>query len=105
MVLLSIVEIAVPKLATNRDDLNIALRRDHSNVMLSGHPQVCDLTCERIVDRERVRNRVEHWLQMGNNRGGFCPSKRVKNSTPGAGVGMEVARQLTEPGVRGGRRT
>ena len=54
----------VPKLATNCGDVNIALRRDLSNVMLSGLPQVCDLTCERIVDREWVRNRVEQWLQM-----------------------------------------
>ena len=67
--------------------MNIALRRDLSNVMLSGHPQVCDLTCERIEDREWVRNRVEQWLQMGNNRSGFCPSKRIKNLTHGSGAG------------------
>ena len=54
----------VPKLATNRDDVNIALRRDLSNVTLSGLPQVCDLTCGRIVDRKRIWNRVEQWLQM-----------------------------------------
>ena len=76
--------------------MNIALRRDLSNVTLSGLPQVCDLTCERIVDR------VEQWLQLGNNRGGFCPSKRIKNLTHGAGAGREAARQLTEPGVRVG---
>ena len=22
-------------------------------------------------------------MQLGNNRSGFCPSKRIKNSTPG----------------------
>ena len=92
----------VPKFATNGDDVNIALRRDLSNVTLSGHPQVCDLTCERIVDRKRVWNCVEQWLQMGNNRGGFCPSKRIKNLTHGAGAGREAARQSTEPGVRVG---
>ena len=64
LLLLSIVEIAVPKLATNCGDVNIALRRDHSNVMLSGHPQVCDLTRVRIVNHKRVRNRVEQWLQI-----------------------------------------
>ena len=64
LLLLSIVEIAVPKLATNCGDVNIALRRDHSNVMLSGHPQVCDLTRGRIVNHKRVRNRVEQWLQI-----------------------------------------
>ena len=54
----------VPKLATNCGDVNIALRRDLSNVTLSGHPQVCDLTCERIEDRKRIWNCVEQWLQM-----------------------------------------
>ena len=54
----------VPKLATNCGDVNIALRRDLSNVMLSGLPQVCDLTCERIEDRKRIWNCVEQWLQM-----------------------------------------
>lgn len=98
----------VPKRATSRGDVNIALRRDLSNVTLSGHPQVCDLTCERIEDRkriedrERIVDRVEQWLQLGNNRGGFCPSKRIKNLTHGAGAGRESARQLTEPGVRVG---
>jgi hypothetical protein len=56
-------EVAVSKLAANCDDVNIALRRDLSNVMLSGHPQVSDLTRERIVDRERVRDLVKHRLK------------------------------------------
>ena len=70
--------------------------------MLSGLPQVSDLTRERVVDRERIWNCVEQWLQLGNNRSGFCPSKRIKNSTHGAGAGREAARQSTEPGVRVG---
>ena len=98
----TLITVQVPKLAMNRDDLNIALRRDHSNVTLSELPQVCDLTCERIVDRKRIWNYVEQWLQLGNNRGGFCPSKRIKNLTHGAGAGREAARQSTEPGVRVG---
>ena len=92
----------VPKLATNRGDVNIALRRDLSNVTLSGLPQVCDLTCERIEDRERIVDRVEQWLQLGNNRGGSRLSEGIKNSTHGAGAGREAARQSTEPGVRVG---
>jgi len=32
--------------------------------MLSGLPQVSDLTRERVVDRERIWNCVEQWLQM-----------------------------------------
>jgi hypothetical protein len=82
--------------------VNIVLRRDLSNVTLSGHPQVYDLTCERIVDRERIWNRVEQWLQMGNDRGGSRLGEGIKNSTHGAGAGREAARQLTEPGVRVG---
>ena len=93
---------AVLQLAANGRGMHAALRRDLSNVMLSGHPQVCDLTRGRIVDDKRIWNRVEQWLQMGNNRGGFCPSKRIKNLTHGAGAGREAARQLTEPGVRVG---
>jgi len=98
----TLITVQVPKRATNRDDVNIALRRDLSNAMLSGHPQVCDLTCERFVDRKRVRNHVEQWLQMGNNRSGSRLSDGVTNSTPGAGAGREAARQSTEPGVRVG---
>lgn len=60
----TLITVQVMKRATSRGDVNIALRRDHSNVMLSGHPQDCDLTCERIVNHKRVRNRVEQWLQM-----------------------------------------
>ena len=98
----TLITVQVPKLATNRDDVNIALRRDLSNVMLSGLPQVCDLTRGRIEDHKRIWNCVEQWLQLGNNRGGFCPSKRIKNLTHGAGAGREAARQSTEPGVRVG---
>ena len=70
--------------------------------MLSGLPQVSDLTRERVVDRERIWNCVEQWLQLGNNRGGSRLSEGIKNSTHGAGAGREAARQLTEPGVRVG---
>ena len=98
----TLITVQVPKLATNRGDVNIALRRDLSNVTLSGHPQVCDLTCERIVDRERIWNRVEQWLQMGNDRGGSRLGEGIKNSTHGAGAGREAVRQSTEPGVRVG---
>jgi hypothetical protein len=59
----TLITVQVPKLATNCDDVNIALRRDLSNVMLSGLPQVSDLTCERIVDRERVGNLIKHRLE------------------------------------------
>ncbi len=64
MVLLSLVEIAVPKLATNRDDVNIALRRDLSNVMRSSLPLFHDLDRLWFVDDQWIWNRVEQWLQM-----------------------------------------
>lgn len=64
LVLLSLVEIAVPKLATNRDDVNIALRRDLSNVMRSSLPLFHDLDRLWFVDDQWIWNRVEQWLQM-----------------------------------------
>ena len=47
-------ESAVAKLAANCGDVNIARFRDCTKVLISRVPQVGNLTCERIVDRERV---------------------------------------------------
>jgi hypothetical protein len=56
-------EVAVAKLAANGGDVNIALRRYRTRVLISRVPQINDLTCERIVDRERVGGLVKHRLK------------------------------------------
>ena len=70
--------------------MNIALRRDCSKVLIFRIPQVGDLTCERIVDRERVGNLVEHRLGLGNNRSGSRLSEGIKNTIPGSGAGLKL---------------
>ena len=89
------------KLAMNRDDVNIALRRDLSNVMLSGLPQVCDLTCERVVDRERVGNPSSIGWAWAQPRW-FLPQRRDQEVDPRVWCRPEAARQSTGPEVRGG---
>jgi hypothetical protein len=56
-------ETALAKLAANCGDVNIARFRYRTQVPISRVPPVSDLTCERIVDHERVRDLVKHRLK------------------------------------------
>ena len=98
-------EAAVAKLAANCDDVNIARFRYRTKFLISRVPQVGNLTCERIVDHERVGDLVKHRLGLSNYDGGSCLSKRARNLNPASGVGLKPPVRQRGREFEAGRRT